>query len=204
VYTSVAPVTSWGSIGAWRSQIFYAKSIAGGSNTVTATFGTTLNAFGKIYIHEYSGLDRTAPLDVTASAVGTATAMDSGPATTTNGSDLIFGAGSSGGSVTAAGTGFTSRLNANGSRTEDKTVTATGPYNATATQNSTQWVMHMAAFKAENGDVSAPSVPTGLTATAVSGSQIDLSWNASSDNVGVAGYKIFRNGTQIGTSTTLA
>jgi len=50
-------------------------------------------------------------------------------------------------------------------------------------------------------DTTAPSVPTALTAAAVSSSQINLTWNASTDNVGVAGYRIFRNGLQIGTTT---
>ncbi|HCI44808.1 MAG TPA: hypothetical protein DE315_04680, partial [Candidatus Omnitrophica bacterium] len=44
-------------------------------------------------------------------------------------------------------------------------------------------------------DTMAPSVPTGFTAAAVSSSQIDLSWGAATDNVGVAGYKIYRDGT---------
>lgn len=51
-------------------------------------------------------------------------------------------------------------------------------------------------------DTTAPTVPTGLAGVGVSGSQIDLTWNASTDAVGVVGYKIFRNGTQVGTSTT--
>src|SRR5262249_34544607 len=50
-------------------------------------------------------------------------------------------------------------------------------------------------------DTSPPSVPTGVAATAVSGTQINLSWSASSDNVGVIGYKVFRNGSQVGTAT---
>lgn len=41
-------------------------------------------------------------------------------------------------------------------------------------------------------DVVAPSVPTGLGATAASGSQIDLIWNPSSDNVAVSGYRVER------------
>ena len=53
-------------------------------------------------------------------------------------------------------------------------------------------------------DTTAPSVPSGLTATAVSSSQINLSWTASTDNVGVTGYKIFRGGSQIGTTAALS
>jgi hypothetical protein len=49
-----------------------------------------------------------------------------------------------------------------------------------------------------------PSVPTGLGATSVSSSQINLSWNASTGTVGVAGYKVYRGGSQIATSSTTA
>ena len=51
-------------------------------------------------------------------------------------------------------------------------------------------------------DTKVPSVPAGLTATAVSYSQINLSWSASSDNVGVSGYRVYRNGTQIAAVAT--
>ncbi len=51
-------------------------------------------------------------------------------------------------------------------------------------------------------DTTAPSTPTGLTATTISSSQINLSWAASTDAVGVTGYRIYRAGTQIGTSAT--
>jgi glucose/arabinose dehydrogenase/PKD repeat protein/chitodextrinase len=196
-YASVTPPAAWGANGTWRSQMFYAKSIASGTNTVTATFQGAITSFARIYIHEYSGLDRTAPLDVSRVSTGTSRAMDSGSATTTNASDVIFGAGSSTNSVTANGTGFTTRLNANRSRTEDKTVTTAGPNSATATQNGTQWIMHMAAFKVDTADRSAPTAPAGLGATPASGSRIDLNWTASTDDVGVAGYRIFRNGTQV-------
>jgi hypothetical protein len=43
-------------------------------------------------------------------------------------------------------------------------------------------------------DTQAPSVPTGLVGTAVSSSQINLSWAASTDNVGVTGYRVYRAG----------
>jgi parallel beta-helix repeat protein len=54
-------------------------------------------------------------------------------------------------------------------------------------------------------DTTPPSTPTNLQATAVSSSTVDLSWGASSDNVGVTGYDIFRNGslhTTVGTVTS--
>ena len=50
-------------------------------------------------------------------------------------------------------------------------------------------------------DTSAPTIPASLSATAVSGSQINLSWTASTDNVAVTGYHIYRGGILIGTST---
>ncbi len=40
-------------------------------------------------------------------------------------------------------------------------------------------------------DTQSPSVPTGLTATALGSSQVKLVWTAASDNVGVTAYKIF-------------
>src|SRR3989338_7066252 len=42
-------------------------------------------------------------------------------------------------------------------------------------------------------DIQPPSTPTGFSAYAVSSSQINLFWTASSDNAGVSGYKIYRN-----------
>ncbi|MBI2100713.1 MAG: right-handed parallel beta-helix repeat-containing protein [Candidatus Vogelbacteria bacterium] len=48
-------------------------------------------------------------------------------------------------------------------------------------------------------DTTPPTVPTGLTATAISSTQINLSWTASTDNVGVTGYRVFRNGAPLTT-----
>ena len=53
------------------------------------------------------------------------------------------------------------------------------------------------------GDLTPPSVPANLTASVASCSQINLLWSASADTggSGLAGYKIYRNGIQVGTST---
>jgi parallel beta-helix repeat protein len=48
-------------------------------------------------------------------------------------------------------------------------------------------------------DVQAPSVPTGLTATAVCPTQVDLAWSAAVDNVAVTGYTVYRDGIAIAT-----
>ncbi|BBJ22708.1 fibronectin type III domain-containing protein [Candidatus Nitrotoga sp. AM1P] len=53
-----------------------------------------------------------------------------------------------------------------------------------------------------SSDTTAPTVPTGLSATPVSSAQINLSWAASTDNVGVTGYKVYRGGTLVGNPTT--
>ena len=46
-----------------------------------------------------------------------------------------------------------------------------------------------------------PSDPTGLSAAAVSSTQVNLKWNASTDNIGVTGYKVLRDGNQIAAPT---
>ena len=52
----------------------------------------------------------------------------------------------------------------------------------------------------DGGDTQAPSIPAGLSAQAISSGQINLSWTASTDNVGVTGYRIYRNNTQVATT----
>jgi hypothetical protein len=47
-------------------------------------------------------------------------------------------------------------------------------------------------------DLQAPTVPSGLGAIAASAYQVNLSWNTSTDNIGVTGYRVFRGGSPIG------
>lgn len=74
--------------------------------------------------------------------------------------------------------------------------TTTGPY--TMYVNDAQ--IYSLKSSTTTTDTTAPSVPSGLTATAVTSAEVDLAWNASTDNVGVAAYDIYRNGTWIGYS----
>ena len=51
-------------------------------------------------------------------------------------------------------------------------------------------------------DTTAPSTPGGLTATVFSPTKVQLVWTAATDAVGVTGYRIYRDGSLVGTSTT--
>ena len=50
-------------------------------------------------------------------------------------------------------------------------------------------------------DTAPPSAPANLTATTNGLGQVNLTWNASTDNVSVAGYRVFRNSVQIATGS---
>ena len=93
-----------------RQAIYFAKNIAAGSNAVTVTFNQAAAAVD-LRILEYSGLDTTNPLDVTAGTFGTSLNPNSSAATTTSANELIFGAGITGDGFASAGAGFTSGAN---------------------------------------------------------------------------------------------
>jgi chitodextrinase len=50
-------------------------------------------------------------------------------------------------------------------------------------------------------DTQPPTAPTNLTVTGTTASSASLSWAASTDNVGVTGYDVFRGGTRVATAT---
>ena len=80
-------------------------------------------------------------------------------------------------------------------------------YNRALTQAEIQADMNTSVVPAAP-DTSPPTDPAGLTATASGSSQVNLNWTASTDNVGVAGYRVERcqgagctNFAQVGTPT---
>ena len=113
------------------------------------------------------------------------------------------------------------RIFRNGSTTPLATVTATS-YSDTGLAASTTYTYTVRAFDAAGNvsnpsgsgsartlappaaDTTPPTVPGTPTATPISSSRIDLSWAASTDAVGVTGYRIFRDGstTPLATVTT--
>ncbi|MEV6244407.1 discoidin domain-containing protein [Lentzea sp. NPDC051838] len=52
-----------------------------------------------------------------------------------------------------------------------------------------------------NGDNTAPTAPSGLSSTGTTSSSVSLQWTAATDNVGVTGYDVLRDGNVVGTAT---
>jgi glucose/arabinose dehydrogenase/PKD repeat protein len=203
-YVSVQAATTWGRTSSWRAQVFYAKNVAGGANTVTGTFSSSVSgSFGGIYVHEYAGMDKVSPLDVVKSAKGTGTALSSGAAVTTNANDLIFGAGATAGAITSAGAAYSVRSTVSGNWTMDRNVTTTGSYAATATATSARWVMQLVAFKAQAGTDSTPpsTVLTAPTSGSTVSGTIAVSATAT-DDVAVADVDFLLDGVSMGVDTT--
>ena len=195
--------------GVESQSIYYAaniKAAAAGANRVTVTFSGAAQ-FPDIRILEYRGADLTNPVDVAGAASGNSVSSDSGSVTTTSASDLIFGASVVQTTSTGPGSGFTTRLltQPDADIAEDRMVTARGSYSATAPVSpSGEWIMQMVAFRAASGDSTPPTAPSAL-GTSVNGTQITLSWTASTDNVGVTGYLLERcQGASCSTFTQIA
>jgi len=129
-----------------RQSIYYASNIVGGSNTVTVTFNQPAGN-PDVRILEYRGVST---VDVVAGASGSSKTPNSGSATTTSASELIFGAATVADQITGPGTSFTSRIitSPDSDIAEDRIVSTVGAYSASAPQATiSAWVMQMVTFK---------------------------------------------------------
>jgi DNA-binding beta-propeller fold protein YncE len=92
-----------------------------------------------------------------------------------------------------------------GSRDYNANTYASGPTNpfGTPTTDAEQASLY-ATYTGASPDKTPPTQPTGLAATAVGPTQINLSWKASTDDVGVAGYTIRRDGAVIANTGSAA
>ncbi|MEU6346182.1 carbohydrate binding domain-containing protein [Streptomyces sp. NPDC046977] len=92
----------------------------------------------------------------------------------------------------------------------------TVPFTTGASQTSVQLYVHgwyaQGTYNADDisldgpgggggGDTQAPSAPSGLTSTGKTSSTVSLAWNASTDNVGVTSYDVYRGSTLATTVT---
>ena len=200
--------------GRFIEALYYAENIAFGANTVTVSYNTVAVPL-RIAVAEYAGIATSASLDKVATAQGTSAYPDSGSITPSQNEELLIGdIVNELGETWTAGAGWTSEETVptgSGSKLlfEDSVQTTAAPVDATAAMSASgNWIAGIASFKgASSGspDTTPPSVPTGLTATAVSSSQVNLSWTASTDPDNTASqisYKVFRNGVQVATTAT--
>jgi hypothetical protein len=84
-------------------------------------------------------------------------------------------------------------------------VTATTRYVRLNVTANTQWpaaqLSEFEVYGPDSGDTQAPTVPGNLALTEPGSGQIRLTWGASTDNVGVTGYVVYRNNTPATTVT---
>ena len=178
--------------------VYYAANVVGGTNTVTVTFNTAAS-FPDVRIAEYRGVDPITPLDGAVGTSGTGSTSTSGTLAPSGAPVLLVAANYVQSTTIGPGGGFTSRLitSPNGSILEDQILTTATPTAATASTGGAGWVMQEVAFRGAQGgappvDTQPPTVPSSATATALSSTRIALAWSASTDNVGVTGYRIER------------
>jgi len=196
----------------YSAAMAYAVVGKAGPCTVTASFSADPGGAGMI-VNEISGIDTSSPLDASAlnpqgyTGAGT-NAATSGNVTTSASGDYMFGgAATFNGFTMTAGTNCTLRDSiASAMYTEGFVPPTAGSVAATFnTAGDGYLITGIMAFKPAGGgapDTTPPSVPSGLTASAVSSSQINLSWIASTDVDNAASqisYTVYRGGAQIAT-----
>jgi len=180
VYTlAVGPTVLSGKL---SQAIYYAKNIqaaVANTNTVTVQFNMAA-AYPDIRLFEFSGINAANPVDVTAAATGATAMSSSGAATTTNGSDLIFGANMVSTTTSGPGPGFTSLIitSPDGDIAEDATAFAVGSYSATAPLTSAgPWVMQMVAFRGAGVANPPPPPPAPALVTTYHYDTLRTGWN---------------------------
>lgn len=75
-------------------------------------------------------------------------------------------------------------------------------YDANYATKPAYTAVHDALAGPPSNDTTPPTTPTALTASGTTSTSTNLSWTASTDNVGVVGYDILRGSSVVGTSTT--
>ncbi|MFL6005040.1 MAG: LamG-like jellyroll fold domain-containing protein [Gaiellaceae bacterium] len=182
----------------------------------TWSFSASQAAFG--VVSSYAGVNTTAPLDgATGRVNASSTAIATNAFNTTSPSDAIVGFfGTATNASITPPSGMTEQREVAGGNKQKAALESadalqplagsTGAPTATASATGVN-IGQLVALRPANSpaptDSEPPTQPTGLAASAFSSTRIDLTWTASTDNVGVVRYDIIRSGTGVvGTSTT--
>ena len=161
---------------------FLKVTVNGGTVTVTPT-----NAAGQSFdVQSYTYSVNTTP----------STVIDTPPSALTNATTAAVSFHSTGSGAT-----FTCKLDTGAATACTSPVTYTGLAQGSHTLVVTASGGATPASATWTVDTTAPSVPSGLSANAVSSTQVNLLWTGSTDNIGVTGYDIYRDGTLLTTTT---
>ncbi len=183
-----------------KSQVYSFAQVSVNGNTVTVS---PINALGQTFdqrVYDFAaGSGDTTPPSVPATLVATASSATNVNLTWSASTDNIgvinYEIERNGTPLTTVGA-VTSHA--------DNTVSAATAYAyrvraRDAAGNVSGWSTVANATTPTGGDTTPPSVPATLVATASSATNINLTWSASTDNIGVTNYEIERNGTPLTT-----
>jgi hypothetical protein len=136
--------------GGQRQQVWYAKNIKAGANTVTVTYSGSAEGLA-LSINEYAGIETEDPFDQSITTVGSGVNIATAAVTTSSENALVFASFRANGLLhsTVAGSDFTMRSSEyEPAITEDRIVFNSGIYSATAQLIApTDWVAQIVAFK---------------------------------------------------------
>ena len=142
----------------YQFQVWYAKNIPGGSNTVTITYSIAVT--NDVGIAEYSGLDTVSPLDVSASNTGNSATCSTGTtAASTAASELVVANCSAfNGASYGAVSGYTLETTGTGSfiALYNKIVSSTGTQTLSTTVTSGRWIGIITTWKSPTAALNAP------------------------------------------------
>ena len=195
-YTPVAAPARYA--GSRSVQLFYARNVAGGTTTITATFSAAVgNRF--MGISEYAGMDPIAPLVTSANGNGGSGTSSAVPVTTTAPGQLVFAVNQNGGGGISSVSGSAAALldsGAGGSAGDAHDRAATAGTNAITFNylSSGAWATQAAVFRARSnvapvasftGDVTAPAVGQLVTlqdtSTDLDGTIASRAWDLDDD-----------------------
>jgi hypothetical protein len=179
------------------------------SATVTATRGVS-GYGGSITVVAFTGADQV--VDGPTAAASAATGAPSVSLSTTRSGSLVWGVGNDwdravARTVGAGQTKVDEFLASVGDTMWVQRQTAAIPLGGTlVTVNDTaptndRWNLAAIEVLPAVTDAQAPTAPSNLAAGTVTATQVPLSWTASSDDQGVAGYRVFRGAGQVGDVT---
>ncbi|WP_421733943.1 glycosyl hydrolase [Cellulomonas sp.] len=186
-------------------RTYQAANMSGSAITVTFSNGVTL----AVPARSVASSNVSVPTDTTAPSVPAGLSASGTTASSTNlswsaSTDNTGGSGVSGYEVlrngtvvgTATGTTFTATGLAASTAYQFTVRALDGAGNRSASSNT------VSVTTSGGGDTTAPSTPTGLTASGTTSTATTLAWSASTDNVGVTGYDVLRNGSVIASTAS--